>query len=241
VLLSGLGPNYFVVAGPYGKSKADSDNLSLQMRSLTAQLIGAAAGGPVALAQSLRIVRTHLATIDSTNTYAKSRIGSFDPEVLTVVTADEQTAGRGRGDRVWRSGNGAQDITATFAFPVPRPVMPHAYQLSPLIALVAARVLHAELGVRLSIKWPNDLIYDSRRKVGGILCELEGGPAGVYWACLGIGINCNSSPADLGVARPLWPLTTLSAELGTPQDTARLTDALVAAFAEVRGCRRGTA
>jgi BirA family transcriptional regulator, biotin operon repressor / biotin---[acetyl-CoA-carboxylase] ligase len=201
------------------------------MRALASQIV-LGSTGPVRISQ-MRVVRTHLATVDSTNTFAKARLSSMDAKALNVVSADEQTGGRGRGDRVWRSGDSAKDITATFAFHVPPEVVPRAYQLSPLIALVAARVLRQKLGVAVSLKWPNDLIFGGQRKFGGILCELDSA-GGSYWAILGIGINVNSTPADLGVARPLWPLTTLSAELGAPQDTAALTDALVSEFAEVR-------
>ena len=96
---------------------------------------------------SSRVVRVHLASVDSTNTYAKLHLSGFDPSALTVVTADEQTAGRGRGERVWKSGSGAQDITATFAFPLPTHAMAYAYQLSPLIAICAARVLREHYSV----------------------------------------------------------------------------------------------
>lgn len=85
-----------------------------------------------------------------------------------------------------------------------------------------------------SLKWPNDLIFAGRSKFGGVLCELEAQPGGgPYWACLGIGINVNSTPVALGVSRPAWPLTTLSAELGRELDVSEVTDAIVAAFAEV--------
>lgn len=49
--------------------------------------------------------------------------------------------------RVWKSGSGALDITVTFTFPIPREAMPHAYQLSPLIAVCFARVLRERFGV----------------------------------------------------------------------------------------------
>ena len=95
-----------------------------------------------------------------------------------------------------------------------------------------------------TIKWPNDLIFGGRSKFGGILCELESAAGGTYWACLGVGINVNSTPDELGVKRPVWPLTTLSAALGRRLDVAEMTDAIVSAFAEVRkgevvGCGPG--
>ena len=101
----------------------------------------------MAASRIARVVRHHLATVDSTNTYAKSHVGQFDPSAVTVVTADEQTAGRGRGDRVWVSGSGALDVTVTFAFPLPKSTMPHAYQLSPLLAVCVVRVLRERYGV----------------------------------------------------------------------------------------------
>lgn len=180
----------------------------------------------------LPITRIHLATVDSTNTYARARAGGLDPGALTVVTADEQTAGRGRLGRAWSSTG--DDIKATFAFALPPAALPGAYLLSPLLSVVAVRALGgARTGVPLGIKWPNDLIAGGRRKVGGILCELEALPGGAYVAVLGIGVNVNSAPAALGVDRPVWPLTTLAAEAGrgAPFDVGALTDALVAAFA----------
>ena len=47
----------------------------------------------------LNVFRRHLKVVDSTNSYAKAKVGEFDPSAVTVVSADEQTAGRGRGDR----------------------------------------------------------------------------------------------------------------------------------------------
>jgi len=93
------------------------------------------------------VVRKHLASVDSTNTYAKAHINEFEPSALTVITADEQTAGRGRGDRVWKSSSGALDITVTFVFPVPKHSMAYSYQLSPLIATCAVRVLRKRYGI----------------------------------------------------------------------------------------------
>ena len=206
--------------------------------------------------RALPTVRRHLASVDSTNTYAKTHAAQFDAGAVTVVTTDEQTAGRGRKvvvkpdeaaagalktvERTWHSAPTGRDVTATFAFLVPPAALPTAYQLSPLIALVTRRVLRAH-GIDCLIKWPNDLLLGGRRKFAGILCELEAVSGGAHWAALGIGINVNSSAEDLGAvvgARPVWPLTTLRSETGREHDVAGLTDALVDAFADVRGCDR---
>jgi BirA family biotin operon repressor/biotin-[acetyl-CoA-carboxylase] ligase len=178
------------------------------------------------------VVLRHLATVDSTNTWAKLHAPSFDAAAVTVVTADEQTAGRGRSGRLWKSTPGA-DIKATFAFRLPAGALATAYQLSPFLAVVAARALRAA-GVSTQIKWPNDLILAGCKKFAGILCELES-VGGDYWAALGVGINVNSLPEELGVERPVWPLTTLRAETGREWDVKALQDGLIHTFAEARG------
>lgn len=183
----------------------------------------------------LPVVRYHLATIESTNAYAAARIATFSTNSLTVVTADEQTAGRGRLGRQWVSGAGL-DIMATFAFRLPPSRVSCAYQLSPFLAVVVRRVLAAH-GVSADIKWPNDLLLSRCRKFGGILCELESLAQSDYWAALGLGLNVNSIASSLGagIPRPVWPLTTLLTETGRPWDVPLLTEDLINGVAEVRG------
>lgn len=178
----------------------------------------------------LPVVRRHLATVDSTNTYVSLHAGSFDPAALTVVTTDEQTAGRGRSDRVWLSSG--LDLKATFAFVVPAHGTATAYQLSPLLALVTTRAL-AEFGVDAQIKWPNDLIVSQDKKCGGILCELVHVPP-TFFAALGVGINVNSLSTEISLERPIWPISTLKSEYGKEFDLRKLTDTLVTKFNEVR-------
>jgi BirA family transcriptional regulator, biotin operon repressor / biotin---[acetyl-CoA-carboxylase] ligase len=205
--------------------------------SPSAAALAAAAAG----AAKCRVRRVHLPAVDSTNSYAKTNAATFDRDALTVVTTDEQTAGRGRLGRGWVSARSGQDVTATFAFRVPPSSLPSAYQLSPLLAVTACRALGRH-GVEAGIKWPNDIILGGARKTGGILAELESvlrggdedeggeevrrGPE--YWAAVGLGLNVNSEPASLGVDRPVWPLTTLRAEAGgRSYDVAAVTASLV--------------
>ena len=189
----------------------------------------------------LYVVRKHFASLPSTNAHAREMAAAraLSPDALTVVTADEQTAGRGRLGRSWASSR--DDIKATFAFRVPRHAMPQAYQLSPLMAVVACRAVArhgggAERhGAAPRIKWPNDVIVGGGRKAGGILCELESDPDGEgAWAALGLGLNVNSLPEALGVERAVWPLSTLRAEAraGFAWDVAALLDELCAEMRE---------
>ena len=195
---------------------------------------------------ALEIIRLHFSTLASTNSHARELAarGSLAPGALSVVTADEQTGGRGRLGRVWQSGR--DDVKATFAFRVPPHALATAYQLSPLMAVAAARVVARRAAVmeaaaagalelpRVQIKWPNDLVVRSCRKAGGILCELESARDGSHWAALGIGLNVNSLPDELNVERAVWPLTTLRAEsAGAAWDVAGIVDDLCAELSRV--------
>ena len=118
----------------------------------------------------------------------------------TVVLAEEQTAGRGRDGRTWRSPPGGVWLGMLL-----RPPLPPAGVLSLRIGLVLADVVEAILGVRPSslsgprarLKWPNDVLVDDR-KVAGILCESRWQGETLQWLGAGIGINvANEIPADL--------------------------------------------
>jgi len=180
----------------------------------------------------MRLVTRHLASVESTNSWARAHAASLDRDAITMITADAQTAGRGRHGRTWVSTG--DDITATFAFLLPPAAMPGAYQLSPLLAVAARRAL-ARHGVTAGIKWPNDLVLGGSHKVAGILCEVEacGSPSPDFWAILGIGLNVNSTPDAIGVERPVWPLTTLRHFTGRAFDVPAVTADLAAAVQEV--------
>jgi BirA family biotin operon repressor/biotin-[acetyl-CoA-carboxylase] ligase len=125
--------------------------------------------------------RVHLRRIASTNTVARDLAGRGAPHG-TLVTADEQTAGRGRQGRAWSAPVGAALVCSWVI-----------RDCGPLLSL-AAGVAVAELaGERARVKWPNDVLIDGR-KLAGIL--VEGRPQ-EYWAVLGIGINVALRPEQL--------------------------------------------
>jgi BirA family biotin operon repressor/biotin-[acetyl-CoA-carboxylase] ligase len=128
----------------------------------------------------------HLDSIDSTNTYAKQHFSSFPPNTITCITAEEQTAGRGRYDRKWVSPRGV-NLYVTFYFRLPATTL-HLGCLGHVIALSLSKVL-IQNGFHPKIKWPNDLLV-SRKKISGVLCETQfkGPSVDVF---LGIGINVN--------------------------------------------------
>jgi len=117
--------------------------------------------------------RLHLREVGSTSDRARDLALAGAPHGA-LVTAAEQTAGRGRQGRVWTTQPGA---AATMSVVLRDP--------PPLLPLIAAVAVAESCGADARIKWPNDVLVDGR-KVAGILAE---GRPHEGWAVLGIGVN----------------------------------------------------
>lgn len=128
--------------------------------------------------------RRHFRRTDSTNARLRDLAQSGAPHG-TLVTADEQTAGRGRQGRTWT------------APPRKALLLSLLIRQPPRILSLAAGVAVVETAEALTqsearVKWPNDVLIDGR-KVAGIL--VEGRPQ-EGWAILGIGLNVALSETD---------------------------------------------
>jgi BirA family biotin operon repressor/biotin-[acetyl-CoA-carboxylase] ligase len=124
-------------------------------------------------------------SIGSTNNEALAWATS-DAKDLSLVIADEQTAGRGRLDRKWFTPKG----TALAFSLILRPTSeekPYLTRTVGLAALAVADVLRTR-GLVAQIKWPNDVLWDGR-KVAGILVESVWSGEEVDCVVLGIGVN----------------------------------------------------
>lgn len=137
--------------------------------------------------------RLHYQTIASTNEQALSlaREGEVGP---LWITADVQSAGRGRRSRAWVSelGNLYASLLLTDVGPAAR--APELSFVAGLAVLDAILSLAPELAARLRLKWPNDVLLDGR-KLAGILIESELGPRGLV-VVIGSGVNCRTHPTD---------------------------------------------
>jgi BirA family transcriptional regulator, biotin operon repressor / biotin---[acetyl-CoA-carboxylase] ligase len=120
--------------------------------------------------------RVHYRVTDSTNERAKELA---DGRALhgTVVTADEQEAGRGRQGRMWTAPPGSAVLMSV--------LLRDLDERHALLPLAAAVAVCDALPVDAAVKWPND-VWIERKKVAGIL--IEGRPQ-EGWAVLGIGVN----------------------------------------------------
>jgi BirA family biotin operon repressor/biotin-[acetyl-CoA-carboxylase] ligase len=131
--------------------------------------------------------RVHHRATDSTNERARELASAGAPHG-TLVTADEQSAGRGRQGRTWVAPPGSAILMSL----VVRDFGEQA--LLPLAVPVAVcEAVESLAGVTTRIKWPNDVWIDGR-KLAGIL--VEGRPQ-EGWAVVGIGLNVSTTEAEL--------------------------------------------
>ncbi|MGL5642168.1 MAG: biotin--[acetyl-CoA-carboxylase] ligase [Paraclostridium sp.] len=125
----------------------------------------------------------HFDTIDSTNNYAKTIAN--DKLDGTIIISEEQLGGRGRLGKKWHSKKYDGIWMSMILKPDVSPMD------APFITLIAgASIVKAlnKLGIKASIKWPNDIIINGK-KVCGILTELSAEIERINYIVLGIGIN----------------------------------------------------
>ena len=112
----------------------------------------------------------------------------------TVVIATEQTAGRGQWGREWSSPIGGLYLSVALAANLPAP---QSYQLTLSSAWGIATALR-DRGIPIRLKWPNDLILESR-KLGGILTETKVRQEKITIAVVGVGINWSNPVPATGI------------------------------------------
>jgi BirA family biotin operon repressor/biotin-[acetyl-CoA-carboxylase] ligase len=138
----------------------------------------------------------HFYKIGSTNSAAMGSAAEGVPEG-SVLLAEEQTAGRGRGANTWQSPRS----TGIYCSAVLRPPLPPSDVL--LLSLMAGLAVQAAIQrtdsrVQADLKWPNDILIDGK-KVCGILTEMNAEATRVRYVVVGVGINVNqaSFPKEL--------------------------------------------
>jgi BirA family biotin operon repressor/biotin-[acetyl-CoA-carboxylase] ligase len=130
----------------------------------------------------------HYRSTDSTNTRARELADGGAPGG-TVVTAGEQTAGRGRQGRAWTAPPGKALLYSAVLRP-----FDERHALLPLAVPLAVCETAAELqpGIECRVKWPND-VWVEGRKLAGILIETR---TQERWAVIGIGLNLSIAPDE---------------------------------------------
>jgi BirA family biotin operon repressor/biotin-[acetyl-CoA-carboxylase] ligase len=150
----------------------------------------------------------HFRVTDSTNARARELVEGGAPGG-TVVTADEQTAGRGRQGRTWTAPAGKALLYSAVLRP-----LDERHLLLPLAVPLAVCETAEELrpGIECAIKWPND-VWVEGRKLAGVLIEAKPQDR---WAVIGVGLNLtielSEFPPDLrDTAISLFASTPLTA------------------------------
>jgi len=143
--------------------------------------------------------RRHFRVTDSTNSRARELAEAGAPHG-TVVTAEEQTAGRGRQGRAWNAPPGKALLYSAILRP-----LDERHLLLPLAAPLAVCEAAEELNpdIECQIKWPND-IWIEERKLAGVLIEAHmpgrssSGDAASQdgWAVIGVGLNLTIAPGE---------------------------------------------
>jgi len=146
----------------------------------------------------MQVRHFHFPKIDSTNTWAKLNLERWSVEGMTLVTASEQTQGRGRFNRSWVSPKD-RNIYASFCIFL-NELRQDDGQIPQLLAFSAMQVL-ASYGIISTIKWPNDLLVEGK-KIAGILCETTRYENKTGIIC-GIGLNVNMTSEEIsGIDQP---------------------------------------
>jgi BirA family biotin operon repressor/biotin-[acetyl-CoA-carboxylase] ligase len=150
----------------------------------------------------------HFRVTDSTNDRARELAEAGAPGGA-VVTAQSQTAGRGRRGRVWTAPPGKALLYSAILRPLDA-----GHALLPLAVPVAVcEAIESLAPVRCQIKWPNDLWLEER-KIGGVLIEAR--PPD--WAVIGVGLNLTIEAHEFPPGLR-WPATSVGH--GATADAAR--------------------
>lgn len=161
-------------------------------------------------------------SIGSTNNRAKE-LAQEGAVHGTLVAAEEQRSGRGRLGRAWSS----PPKVGLWMSLILRPAFPPRFapKMTVLAGLAVIRAINTITGLKAAIKWPNDIIINSK-KLCGILTEMQAEPDLIEYVITGIGMNVNTLkenfPAEIRDSA-----TSLFIEWGQKVDRCRLMAAIL--------------
>ena len=149
---------------------------------------------------------------------------------LSLVIADEQTAGRGRLDRKWFTPRGTALAFSLILRPRPEE-KPYITRVVGLAALAVADALRTR-GLVSQVKWPNDVLLNGR-KVAGILIESVWSGEEVDCLVIGIGLNVlkGAAPSDELLQ---FPATSLEHALGPDVERGKILHDILAGVIALR-------
>ena len=138
-----------------------------------------------------------LESVDSTNEEAKRHISDIDN--LSVLSALEQTAGRGQRGNTWTSTPG-ENLMFSIVLKDPKISARDQFVLNEIASLAVVDFLSMH-GISARIKWPND-IYVGSKKICGILIENSLHGSAISSSIIGIGLNINQRNFNVNLPNP---------------------------------------
>jgi BirA family biotin operon repressor/biotin-[acetyl-CoA-carboxylase] ligase len=167
--------------------------------------------------------------IDSTNNAAATAIREGRAAGYCCL-AEQQSAGRGRRGRAWRSPFGRNIyLSQVWEFNSGASAIEG---LSLSVGLAVVRALEKFGVTGLGLKWPNDILCRDK-KMAGILLEMQGDPSGVCQVVVGVGLNVDMSGANTAdIAQPWIDLAQVVGTVDRNALVAELMSALYIAFQE---------
>ncbi len=146
--------------------------------------------------------------VDSTNTTLVARAREGEAEGL-VLRADHQSGGRGRLGRSWEASPGSALLCSILLRPH---LEAERLQWAVVAVALSTRAALARVGVSSDLKWPNDVLVDSR-KVAGVLAEYVSAPSESA-IVVGLGVNVTEHPPGVGAT----DIARVRGEAPTPDD-----------------------
>ena len=139
--------------------------------------------------QSLGNQIIKLSSVDSTNNYTAKLVKETKISFGTVIMADFQTRGKGQRSSIWKSQKGLNLLISIY-FDSSFLNSENIFFLSKAIALAIRECVEKIIGIKVSIKWPNDILINGG-KIAGVLIENQWKNEKLSSSIIGIGLNVN--------------------------------------------------
>jgi BirA family biotin operon repressor/biotin-[acetyl-CoA-carboxylase] ligase len=130
-----------------------------------------------------------LSSVDSTNNYTAKLVKETKISFGTVIMADFQTHGKGQRSSIWKSEKGLNLLISIY-FDSSFLNSENIFFLSKAVALAIRVCIEKIIGIKVSIKWPNDILINGS-KIAGVLIENQWKNEKLSSSIIGIGINVN--------------------------------------------------
>ncbi len=178
----------------------------------------------------------YLPSCQSTNDEASALLNSANPLEGSLVTTDQQTAGRGQRGNRWES-HTAENLTFSILLKPDFLAPGEQFWLTIAISLGVYDTLRPLLGESVWIKWPND-IYVGDQKLGGILIENTIQRGQLAWSIVGIGLNVNQTEFTYPTATSLQQQAPLPDGYDRPGLLALLCETIEKRYLQLRTGQR---